>query len=88
MEYIIGIILALLGGLAYQTTKRKSAEGLLENVETKEKNLKLDKDIAKNEGLAEAEKEKRDSLKEEMKEKLNESVTPGDITDFFNGRKK
>lgn len=88
MEYIAGIILALLGALFYQTTKRKSAEGLLENVETKEKNIAIDKDIAKNDGLAAAEEEKRNNLKDEMKEKLNESTTPEDIADFFNGRKK
>ena len=87
MEYIVGIILALLGGLIFERTKRKSAESLLENVETKEKNLELDKDISKNRGLIEAEDEKRNQLKAEMKDKLNETVDSKDITNFFNDRK-
>lgn len=87
MEYLLGLLLGLVGLLVYEKTKRKSAESLLENTETKEKDVTLQKDQIKNDALVEAEKIKQNQIKEEIKEKLNETVNIDTIINFFNKRK-
>lgn len=87
MEYIIGILLALLGGLVYERTKRKSAEAILENNEVAKANIELDKTKAKLEGLDQAEEELRRKELERLKEKQDEKLSDKDIIDFFNNRK-
>ena len=73
MEYLIGIIVALIGLLFYERSKRKSAEGSLENLETKKELLEVEKQVSKTDGLIEAEKEKREEIKnEESKKTLQE----------------
>jgi len=69
MEYLVGIIIALLGAFFYVNTKRKSSEALLENNEVNKKLNEQDKEIAKDSGLLEAEAIKRKQLEEEMKKK-------------------
>ena len=82
MEYLIGLLVALFGGLLYERSKRKSAEGSLENIETKKEILFLEKEESKNKGLIEAEKEKREEIKnDEPKKSLD------DLARFFNDRK-
>ena len=82
MEYLIGLIVALIGGLLYERSKRKTAEGSLDNLETKKEVLELEKQESKNSGLIEAEKEKREEIKnEESKKSLD------DLARFFNDRK-
>lgn len=83
MEYLIAIILALLGGLFYQKTKRESAEALNENQETKEKLLDVDKSNLEDKARLEVEKEKAEHLKEEH-EKINvNDETIKQILDYF-----
>jgi hypothetical protein len=82
MEYLIGIVVGLVGLLFYERSKRKSAEGSLNNLETKKEVLEVEKNLSKNEGLIEAEKEKREEIKnEESKKSLD------DLARFFNDRK-
>lgn len=82
MEYIVGLLVTLVGLLFYERSKRKSAEGSLENLETKKEILTIDKDVSKNNGLIEAEKEKREEIKnEESKKSLS------DLARFFNDHK-
>lgn len=77
--------LAALGGLfLYEKSKRKSAEALNENVETKEKLNELNKDIIKNEALNEAEEEKRKQIEKESEEKKNEKVDRDNLLDWLN----
>jgi hypothetical protein len=82
MEYLIGLLVALVGGLLYERSKRKSAESSLENLETKKQILNLEKQESKNEGLIEAEKEKREEIKNEQSKKSLD-----DLARFFNDRK-
>ncbi len=82
MEYLIGLIVALIGGLLYERSKRKTAESSLDNLETKKEVLELEKQESKNSGLIEAEKEKREEIKNEQSKKSLD-----DLARFFNDRK-
>jgi|LakMenEpi12Oct12_1017442.scaffolds.fasta_scaffold22998_1 hypothetical protein len=82
MEYLVGLIVLLLGGLFFEKSKRKSAEGTLENLETKKQILEVEKNVSKNNGLIEAEKEKREEIKNEKSKKSLD-----DLARFFNDRK-
>lgn len=82
MEYLIGLIVALIGGFLYERSKRKTAEGSLDNLETKKEVLELEKQESKNSGLIEAEKEKREEIKNEQSKKSLD-----DLARFFNDRK-
>lgn len=87
MSYLIGLGIVGAATLVYLYIKKQSAEALLENVDTKEKVNELGKDIAKNDGLLEAEEEKRAQLEKEKNEKLKDTSV-SDLIDFFNNRKK
>lgn len=80
MEYLLGLIALLLGGLVLTNKKKQSAEALLQNQATKEKTLEQDRDIAKNTGLLDAEEQKRKELENAPKS------NPSDPADFFNKR--
>ena len=82
MEYIVGLLVTLVGLLFYERSKRKSAEGSLENLETKKEILSVDKDVSKNSGLIEAEKEKREEIENEQSKK-----SLSDLARFFNDHK-
>jgi hypothetical protein len=82
MDYLIGLVAILLGGLLFERSRRKSAEGVLENLDTKKELLKQETQAAKNQGLLEAEEEKRKEIKSnEDKKSLD------DIARFLNDRK-
>jgi hypothetical protein len=82
MDYLIGLVAILLGGLLFERSRRKSAEGVLENLDTKKELLKQETLTAKNQGLLEAEEEKRKEIKSnEDKKSLD------DIARFLNDRK-
>lgn len=87
MEYLIGIILALVGGLFYTNSKKKSAESLLENQSTKEKLLEVDKANLKDQANLEVEKEKTAKLKEEHEKIGANEESIKDVLDFFNSTK-
>ena len=86
MEYLIGLVMALLGALFYQKTKRQSAEALLENNVTKGKLNEKDRDIAKNQGLDQAEEQKRAELLEKAKQEKDKKKNVKDTEDFFNNK--
>ena len=87
MQYLIGIIVALIGAVLFQSSKKKSAEALLENQSTKETLAALDKDEQKNKGLIEAEAQKQADAKSDAESEKAKNVTNQDIIDFFNNRK-
>lgn len=82
MDYLIGLVAILLGGLLFERSRRNSAEGVLENLDTKKELLKQETLTAKNQGLLEAEEEKRKEIKSnEDKKSLD------DVARFLNDRK-
>lgn len=82
MEYIVGLIVGLVGWLFYERSKRKSAEGALENLDTRKETLTLDKEATKNTGLLEAEEAKREEIKNDQDKK-----SLSEIARFLNDRK-
>lgn len=81
MEYVIGIIGLLVGGLIYERVKRKSSEALLENLDSKKEDAKAEAQNEKSKALLEVEQEKREGLQ-------NEEIKPesdlSKLADFFN----
>jgi len=86
MEYLIGLILALLGGLFYTNTKRKSAEALLENNDVTKKVNAKDHDIELKRAQLEFEAAKRAAIesKSKLKESSGDDVSQKDLEDFLN----
>ena len=82
MEYLVGIIGALLGYLFYTNTKRKSAEALLENNEVNKQSNQIDKEMSKTQGIEQSEEEKRKAL-----EVIKNDAETKSTTDYFNDRK-
>lgn len=83
------LLYVLLGGLlvTFLLKKDNSSKAREENLETKEKLLEIEKEIAKLDISIESEESKRSELKKETVEKTNEALSPEDIADFFNKRK-
>lgn len=83
MTTILGILAGVAGILAvFFRSKANSSEALLENNKTNQEILELDKQLAKNEGLLEAEEAKREELQKEVKD-----VSKEDLIDFVNNLK-
>lgn len=77
MEILLTILAAVAGLFLFTNSKRKTAEALLENQKVKEDLNKSSQELAKNNGLLEAEEEKRKALENAKKDNSS-------ITDFFN----
>jgi uncharacterized membrane protein YgaE (UPF0421/DUF939 family) len=88
MDYLIGLVVALLGAFLYQRNKTATAEARNENLEVKEDLLKNDQTIAKNNGELEAEEKKQAELKKELDNTKAVQDTITNIIDFLNKRKK
>lgn len=81
------LIIGILGfAFVLERGKRKSAEGLLENQETKEKVAEVEKVINKNLGLLEAEVLLRSESKEKLDKETQKDVNKETLIDFFNSR--
>lgn len=81
MEILVTLFVSLFGLFLFERSKRKSSEGLNENVKVREEINKLDIPLNKSKGLLEAEEEKRGEIKsEKSKPSLQE------IADFLNDR--
>lgn len=88
LQGILAGLAALFAALFFiERFRRKSAEGLLENVETKEKIVGIDKEINKNEAEIKTEETKREEIKKELNNELNKSSNEKDLEDFLNGKK-
>lgn len=81
------IIAALFGAVIYFKSKKDTAEALNQNIEVKEKLNEVSKEIAKNEGLSQAEEEKRKQLEDEANKEKEKGLTGEDLANFFNNRK-
>ena len=86
MIYLIGIIVALIGYALFQRSKRRSAEALNTNLETKEQVLDIQKDVEKNNAEIEAEKQKQADLQKKADEEKAKDVSKEDLVDFFNNK--
>lgn len=87
MTYLIGIIVALVGGLFFFKSKSDTANALNQNIKTKEDLLKADEKIANNNAALQQEEIKRGQLEEDIKKESDEKVTSDNVVDFFNNRK-
>lgn len=87
MIYLIGLGIAALSTIIYLYVKKNSAEALNQNIDTKEKLNELGKDLSKNDGLLDAEEERRRLIEEEKNAKLNQGATVTDLINFFSNRK-
>lgn len=83
MEILLGLIGVLAGWLFFERNRRKSAEALNTNLETKEELVKKDQVIATNNGALATEEAKREDIAKNMEEgKKNDSIA--DVLDFLN----
>ncbi len=83
MDVLIGIIVLLGGAFLFTNSKRKSAESLLENQETKEKLLEVDKATLVDKANLEVEKQKEAALKSEHEKVAANEQSIKDVLDFF-----
>ena len=83
-QIIAGMFLALLSLLGYNTVKRRSAEALLENLDTNKKLNEKDQEIVKDRGLSQVEEERRKEIQKEIDEAKDKKDSLDDINDFFN----
>jgi hypothetical protein len=84
MEYLLGLIGVLLGGFVFNFIKRKSAESLLVNTETKEKLVNIDADINKDKASLELERLKREELTNNLNKEKESNESLENLKDFFN----
>lgn len=87
MEYIIGLVAALLGALWYTNNKKNQAEALNRTLDTKERDLEKKEQIMKNDATVKAEASTIESIKKDLEDKKNEELTTDDLLKFFNDRK-
>jgi len=78
-QILLALITALLGLFFYERSKRKSAEGAVENIEVKKEVIKMEQKTSKNSGLLEAEEQKREQIKNE-----NNDPTLEEVARYFN----
>lgn len=86
MQILLGIVALLVGGLFFERSRRKSAEGLLDNLKTKEEILEKDKQINENNALKTNEELKRNQLNQDIETEKNSKDNNEDLENFFNKR--
>lgn len=79
MEYILALFGLLLGALGWNFVKRRSAEALLQNNETKSKLNEQDKNKAQNDGLLAAEDKRREELEKDADARKKEDLKSTDF---------
>lgn len=82
---VLSLIIAILfGWLMYEKSQKDATEALERNQEDQKKLNALDSDIAKNDGLEQAEVEKRRQIEEEMERKKNEQASKEELLRYLN----
>ena len=84
MEYLIGLIALLTGGLFYFKSKADSNKALTDNLESKEKVNENNAQVLKNEALSEAESIKRKELKSKVEQLSKDEKTNEELANYFN----
>jgi hypothetical protein len=87
LKYLLGAIVFLLGGFLFQRSKRKSAEALLENQESRQEvhNLEAQKDT--NDASLQLEEQRREDIKKNAEHEENRPVLDSELLDFLNRKK-
>lgn len=80
MSYLLGLFGVLGLGFLWQFVKNKNLQALLTNLAIKTVLNEKDQQIAKDKGLLEAEKQKREELK-------NHRDSTDELVDYFNNKK-
>lgn len=88
MEYLIGLVALLVGGLLFKNSKLKSAESLLTNQKTKEEVQKIQAEQDKNNASLQLEEERRTQAEVTKNEKINQPVPDDELISYFLNRKK
>lgn len=84
MEYIVGIVLALVGALFWENKKRTIAEARNENLLTKEKLNDINKEMAKNSGSIESEVLNQNKIKKDLEDAKKDNMSVDDVIDIIN----
>jgi Flp pilus assembly protein TadB len=87
VKYLLAAIGLLLGGFFFQRSKRKSAEALLENQESKEQVQAIEAEKHKTDASLQLEEERREDIKENAENEKAKPVIDSDLLDFLNGKK-
>jgi len=87
MQYVLGLIAALAGGLFFYRSKAKTAESLNANIETKEKVIKEDAEIAKDQGKLEAESGRREAISDTVQKEVEKELPNESLVNFLNSIK-
>lgn len=85
--YIVGAFSLIAGLFFYERAKRRAAESLNDNLDTKEKVLDKQKKVMENEISLEKEEQLREEELTKLEEKKNEDLSVSNLVDFFNKRK-
>lgn len=86
LKLIFGVIMMFItGAFLYERSRRKSAEAIADNKDVLDKINESDKVITKNNGLLEAEEQKREDIKKEATDAKNDS-DGADDAEFFRKR--
>lgn len=85
MEYLLGTIAVLVGLLVYEKSKRKTAESLNTNLESKEKVQQEQAKIDKVDAQLELEETKRKELEDQLDKKA-ERILNEKLAEFFNDK--
>jgi len=86
MAFIFAVI-GLGAAFIYELIRRKGSDALNANNATKEQLNTINKEISKNDGLLEAEKEKRDQIDQDLKKEETLSQSKDSILDWLNSKK-
>lgn len=87
-NYALAAGIAILGFLyTWEKSKRKQAEALNLNIETKEQINQLNKEIYKNDAALQAEETKRKEINEDFNKEVSRELDTKETEDFFNNRK-
>lgn len=81
---ILGALAALLGALLIQRSKTKSAEALLENQESLQQIAKIQAEKEKNNANLQLEEQRREDVKKQSKEKIDDTPTVDELLEFLN----
>jgi len=79
MEYLLGLLGLLVGGVIYQYIRGKGLEALLKNSDTKAEVQKEEGKKLQNDSLLKAEELARELLKQSAEDKKKNDVKPGDF---------
>ena len=85
MEYLIGLIAVLAGLFIYEKGKRKAAESLNQNLETKEQVQQEQAKVDKVNAQLDVEEAKRKELQEQLNKQAEKTLNET-LAKFFNDR--